>query len=141
MILSQAGRREMRRLAKLQSAGSYLEVGERLRELSKEPPPSRLVQQRENILRDEEYLAWIRKQKCYVENGHCSGRIEAHHTRTYARGVKGSDYETLPFCDGLHHPQWHSLGIRAFCTRHNLHLPTEFKRLRAKYEKETGRKA
>jgi hypothetical protein len=148
MILSQAGRREMRRLAKLQSAGSYLEVGARLRELGKDPPKSPRIKARQN----PEYLRWIRQQPCLVGRwtdpeyfgGSCP-RSEAAHPHADGTNLKGPDRDAVPFCAQHHRTDlnsWHQYpeGPEAFCEANGIDLESERNRLRGKYEKETGRK-
>jgi hypothetical protein len=133
----------MRRLAKLQSAGSYLEVGERLRELGKAPPKSPRLKARQN----PGYRQWIREQPCLVGTSICGGEgwSEVSHPHADGIGLKGPDRDAIPLCAAHHRTtfnSWHLHpgGTDAFLAANGIDLESERNRLRGKYEKETGRK-
>lgn len=57
-------------------------------------------------MRNENYLAFIRKQPCAACNEHDAEKIQAHHEslmKWKPMAAKVSDYWTLPLCYDCHH--------------------------------------
>ena len=66
---------------------------------------------------DEDYLDWVRTQKCAV----ClSGPPNDPHHLT-SRGASGSDRTALPLCRDCHR-EYHSVGQNHFETNHRINL-------------------
>lgn len=55
--------------------------------------------------RDQQYLAWLRKQGCCL----CAMPAEASHHGLRGMSIKPSDYETIPLCR-RHHQRYHDTG-------------------------------
>ena len=79
--------------------------------------------------RDPKYLAWIRTLPCCVCGSRSGGNVVAHHESILGRGhgIKASDYETLPMCDGSPgcHPIRHAMGKLSFYQFTNLDYKKE----------------
>ena len=73
---------------------------------------------KENIPRSKKYLDHIKKQACTVR-GECVGDIAAHHMETGGKGIKCSDFKTLPLCM-RHHAELHSTGRRSFVRKYDI---------------------
>lgn len=74
------------------------------------------------MIRDKEYLDYVRSFDCAVKNGECSAHmsynnglwvreIHPHHMRT--RGAGGDDLFCVPLCK-VHHDMWHKIGRDTF---------------------------
>lgn len=73
---------------------------------------------------NEEYLEFIRKQPCCVDNFDCrpvsqEKRSDPHHVKSQKSG--GSDLGCVPLCR-LHHGFFHSIGILTFQTKYQIDL-------------------
>lgn len=81
---------------------------------------------------DPDYLAYIRCQPCLVWN--CPNKASAHHDPSIGAG--GSDYESLPLCDPLHHIEGvHRMGRGLFQKKHMIDFNRERVRLLKGYIK------
>ena len=81
---------------------------------------------------DPDYLKYIREQPCLVYN--CPNKASVHHDPSIGAG--GSDYETLPLCDPLHHVEGvHRMGKDTFQEKFNLNFDRERIRLLKGYIK------
>ncbi len=83
-------------------------------------PLARIVKRRKprrGVVKDREYLAWIRDQPCALSSPlilHCYA-IEAAHVGDRGLGQKCSDRETIPLCQWHHRigtKSHHALGKR-----------------------------
>ncbi len=73
---------------------------------------------RSEPFRDQDYLAYIRKQPCLVCGG-AQGPSVAHHEGNGGKGLKASDYDTVPLCP-VHHGERHSRPSREFWDDHRI---------------------
>lgn len=81
---------------------------------------------------DKAYLAYIREQPCLVWN--CPNKASVHHDPSIGAG--GSDYESLPLCNPLHHIEGvHRIGKDTFQEKFNLNFDRERIRLLKGYIK------
>ena len=91
-------------------------------------------------LRDEEYKAWVREQRCLLalRPGHRCGRSEFAHLESEGRG--GGDYGNgVPLCSMAHRrspKSLHMLGPDSFEREWGVDLHAEAERLVARYERE-----
>lgn len=72
---------------------------------------------RRGPLRDKRYLAFLRRQTCFVRY-YCAGPTEAAHGPVNGMRSKGPDNEAIPPCT-RHHREQHVVGIRAFQSARN----------------------
>lgn len=86
-----------------------------------------------NIVRDEEYLTFIRKQPCIVCN--CI-HVVPHHESISGRGtgIKASDLETIPLCHFCHNER-HSTGKHTFSKKYGIEYSKEINKLQKTYKK------
>lgn len=68
-------------------------------------------------IRDEAYLAYIRQLSCCVTGA--AAPSEPHHIFTRGRGVKCSDYATIPLSTEMHH-RLHEVGQKSFYATYNI---------------------
>lgn len=71
--------------------------------------------------RDKAYLKFVRSQVCAAYSNECEGVTEAAHLGTTGRGMKTSDYLTVPLCT-RHHGLSHSVGISTFQANEGVNL-------------------
>ncbi len=90
-------------------------------------------------VRDNGYLAWLRRQPCVIANGHCSGHIDAAHIRTPKPGEmptglqrKPDDRRATSLCRS-HHSHQHSMNELAFWRMFGLDPFEVAERLYAEY--------
>ena len=87
-------------------------LSRKARQQAKERRPANPKKDRGRV-RNNAYLAWLRRQPCAVHNQWCFGRIEAAHVRTHKPGElptglqrKPDDERATPLC-AHHHAQQH----------------------------------
>ena len=71
--------------------------------------------------RDPDYLSYVRSQTCATWSTECCGVTEAAHLVVYGKGIKASDYLTVPLCTCCHRLQ-HQIGIVAFQIERGVNL-------------------
>lgn len=71
--------------------------------------------------RDRKHLAFVREQACAVIGNSCGGVTEAAHIGVEGRGLKSSDFFTIPLCT-LHHRESHDAGIITFQLNHAINI-------------------
>lgn len=74
--------------------------------------------------RDRSYLDIVRGEICAVwhaDHNRCAGVTEAAHLEVHGKGIKASDYLTVPLCT-FHHREQHQLGIATFQINHGVNL-------------------
>ena len=77
------------------------------------------------------HRAWIKKQRCAIDDGECGGVVDPHHVRNGTdggMGLKPNDKWCVPLCR-WHHGQLHRDGWRTFERLHNINLRSEALRL------------
>jgi hypothetical protein len=79
-------------------------------ELAKEPPD-----------RNAKYRDFVRGHVCAVVNNECSGKTEHAHIGTGGKGLKASDYYSVPLCTA-HHREQHNVGAWTFQQHHRIDL-------------------
>lgn len=89
------------------------------------PPPAREV--------DEDYLAWIRKQRCIISDRY---GVDAAHMDSVGSG--GSDYNCLPL-KRRYHAEQHNSGIKTFADSRNLDIAALIAENNHRYTMKTGR--
>ncbi len=100
-------------------------------------------------VRDNGYLAFLRRQPCCVAGALCSGRVQAAHIR-YAdvdRGkpitgmqVKPADRWALPLC-AWHHARQHQMNERVFWMGHGIDPLATAERLYAEFTGKTVKRS
>jgi hypothetical protein len=90
----------------------------------KPPKRKRATPRRSSRVRNEAWLAEVRKLPCCVSTTWCLGRVEADHAGKRGLGQKCSDRETIPLCS-IHHRHrtdcvgyfrgWTADRMRAWC--------------------------
>ncbi len=68
------------------------------------------------VIRSAGHLQWVRGHECAAQNVHCSGNIEAAHTRSGTDGgtsMKPGDNWAIPLCHE-HHRFQHQIGEAKF---------------------------
>lgn len=78
--------------------------------LAKDPPD-----------RVEAYLEYIRGMVCCAWSTECGGVTEAAHLAVEGKGIKASDYFTVPLCT-KHHALQHAVGIETFQANEGVNL-------------------
>lgn len=63
--------------------------------------------------RDKDYLEFVKSKPCII----CGQTAEPHHVETAGKGLKCSDYKTVPLCR-ICHTYCHSMGKLTFQTKH-----------------------
>ena len=66
--------------------------------------------------RSKKYLSYIRSLACVICD---SPGAHAHHTVTGGKGLKGSDFKTVPLCIH-HHIEVHGTGKDTFQEKYNI---------------------
>ena len=120
-------------------------VAARLRKAGKKPPMHKPSKPDRGRVRDNTYLAWIRRLPCLagtVEGG-CQGTVESAHVR-FADAAAGwdapglqrkpSDLRALPLCSLHHQHDQHRGNERAFYERLGVNAPALCAALRAAFE-------
>lgn len=113
--------------------------------------PRRATERRSSRVRDEQYLAWLRRQPCavggflaraghaYSLSWHCSGPTDPEHKREgVGAGQKASDADAWPCCR-RHHDDRHALrGVFAGWSRGQLRefIRERIAEARGRYERE-----
>lgn len=67
------------------------------------------------------YLQWLRGRPCAIDNGDCSGKMEAAHVDhggDKGMGTKASDRFAVPMCS-YHHAEQHRIGWLTFQEKHD----------------------
>lgn len=88
------------------------------------PDLSGLALPKDSPDRDRSYLDYVRSEICAVwadDAAHCAGVTEASHLEVLGKGIKASDYLTVPLCTA-HHRQQHAIGIVQFQIIHCTNL-------------------
>jgi len=80
--------------------------------------------------RDKDYLAWIRTHSCQI-CGLKDETIASAHMGTGGKGIKASDYETLPLCYE-HHMEEHA-GRESFAGKYNIDIWREIAGFNGRY--------
>jgi len=81
-------------------------------------------------MRDSAYLKWIMSLPCCATGR--VGNVVAHHVVTHGKGVKCSDYATIPL-DWHVHEELHRIGRKTFCARYDLDTWFEVAQCLSKY--------
>jgi len=81
--------------------------------------------------RDKAHLAYVRLQICAVVGNDCGGVTEAAHIGVAGKGIKASDFLTVPLCT-KHHIESHGAGVYTFQGNHGVSLWEVAARLLAK---------
>jgi hypothetical protein len=74
--------------------------------------------------RERNYLDLVRGELCALSaeyNRECGGVTEAAHLQVLGKGIKASDFLTVPLCS-RHHGIQHSLGIATFQLQYGINL-------------------
>ena len=94
--------------------------------------------------RSSAYLAWLRTQRCIVNNDSCARAIESAHTGPHALAQRASDFDAIPLCGSVHHREgplsYHVLGEGLFCAVHHIDLPRRRDRLRKQFDDQQRRR-
>jgi len=74
--------------------------------------------EKENRIRNEKHLKYVRSQKCMIKRGmeNCNQKAVAHHllrAQEGAMGMKTGDNWTIPLCN-FHHDQLHRWNEKDF---------------------------
>lgn len=90
---------------------------------------------RRGPLRDDQYLDWIRQQRCIVPGCRQQYQTEAAHVGLRGFGQKCSDHETLPLCVEHHRegPSAHHVLGKRFWEVHGIDMQTAVEEQRALY--------
>jgi len=77
-----------------------------------EKKPRRRRSREGALIRDDEYLAFVRRQPC-MQCGRTHLGVDAHHYGPRGTGQKTSDYRTVPLCSGPDgcHAHFHQHGV------------------------------
>lgn len=86
-----------------------------------------------NIVRDKEYLEFIRSQPCLI-----TGQLaEPHHVdidKSSGMGIKCSDLYTIPL-NNEKHTEAHTIGKYTFAKKYGIDYTYEISRLQQKYKR------
>lgn len=92
--------------------------------------------------RDEDYLKWIRAQKCAVSFGYTCSDVDAHHVRELGQGgigTKPSDRRAIPLCREAHQ-NYHLWGRDVFERTYGIDIEALIARCNREYPGPTKEK-
>src|SRR4029077_6863608 len=82
---------------------------------------TRLALPKDRPDRDADYLAFVRNETCAAWSHECAGVTEAAHLYVHGKGIKASDFFTIPLCSE-HHRRQHNVGIATFQQNEGVNL-------------------